>query len=352
MKTKKLLPWGILAVGLGLMGGCASNPVQTTAKENSELLYDGDAQVLYDAKHEAKSSTEAMSLGEHALRVGDTDRALYQFVTAYELDPKQYAALHKVGVIHAQDGKLNRAALAFNLALDANPDHVETLVEMGLVELRMRRYEQAEAHIKRAIESGAGSWRAFNGLGVLADLRQDFESASRHYDAALQSNPSSAILWNNRGYSRYLAGDWKNAQEYIRKALDIDPTYEKAWLNLGLIYVRRGVYQQALAAFNKVMATANAYERVGSLLMMEGKYDDAGYFLNRAIDESPTYYDDAYAQAEKLQSLRGYGDDYDLARGAIEASSWRVTGQRPSTQPRAAEEGASGACDREYDCVE
>ncbi len=252
------------------------------------------------------------------------------FVSAYELDSSQYMALHRVGTIHARQGKLERAVLAFNLALQTKPDHAESLIALGLVEIRMRRNERAREHIERAVESSPESWQAFNGLAILADLEKDFESSEQYYQKALKLNRASPVLWNNLGYSRYLSGDWESAQVYVRKALDIDPGYEKAWLNLGLIHVRRSSYDEALDAFERVVKKASAYEHVGSLTMMEGKYEVAEYFLNRAIDASPTYYESAYDKSERLKKLRGYGDDYGLAQAFKVKGNGGIDGGSPS----------------------
>lgn len=333
MNKNTSLASGVLLITLGLLGGCQivpSEPDTATSTGTTGSLYDGEARVLYDAKQRAKTSKQAMEFGEQALQVGDTDRALYQFVTAYELDPSQYMALHRVGTIHGRQGKLERAALALKLALQTNPDHAESWTELGLVEIRMRRYEQARVHIEQAIENNHESWRAFNGLAVLGDLNRDFELSEQYYKKALELNPVSPVLWNNLGYSRYLAGDWQSAREYIRKALDIDPGYEKAWLNLGLIHVRRSSYDEALGAFERVVNKANAYEHVGSLTMMEGKYEVAEYFLNRAIDASPTYYASAYDKSDRLKKLRGYGDDYGLAQAFKAKEDGGVDGRSPS----------------------
>lgn len=316
--------------GLSLASGCATSPVETTQKENASALYDGEAQVLYDAQQKADTSKQAMKYGEQALQVGETDRALYQFVSAYELDPGQYMALYKVGLIQAQKGNLDRAALAFRMALDVKPDHGGTLVELGLVELRMRRYTHARKHIEQAMESGTESWRAFNGLAVLADLGKDFKTSEKYYRKALALNPDSATLWNNQGYSRYLAGNWGGARTAFRKALDIDNDYRKAWLNLGLVYVRAGSYDRALGAFEHVMDKPDALERIGSLSMTEGKYDVAEYFLTRAIDASPAYHENAYEKVAVLETLREQGDDKDPARW-LKGNSWRVHSQSGSS---------------------
>lgn len=313
--NKKIRTWGcVFSMWLGLISGCATAPTEKMQSENAELLYDGEAEVLYEAKEKAKTADEAIEFGEQALKVGDIDRALYHFVSAYEFDKSRYSALYKVGIIHAKKGSIDRASLAFNLVLRENPEHAETLLELGLIGLRLRRRAEAENHLRRAVEMGAEPWRAYNGLAVLADLRKDFAAANEYYVKALELNPESPVILNNHGYSKYLAGDWEGARESIRRALDIDVGYQKAWLNLALILVRSEAYDQAVAAFERFMERAQAYERLGTLVMMEGKYDVAEYFLNLAIDESPTYYKPAYDRLEELQGLRGKSNEQGLVQ--------------------------------------
>lgn len=323
----------ILLLGMSLASGCASSPVEPNQGEDTDLLYDGEAQVLYDAQQKAETSKQAMRYGERALQVGETDRALYQFVSAYELDPGQYIALHRVGLIQARKGNLDRASLAFRMALDIKPDHGETLIELGLVQLRLRRYVQARQYIEKALAGGIESWRAYNGLAVLADLNRDFETSEEYYRKALALNPDSPVLWNNQGYSRYLAGRRTEAKTSIAKALDFDNDYRKAWLNLGLIYVRDGYYEEALGAFERVMTNPDALERVGSLAMAEGKFDIAEHFLTRAIDESPSYHENAYEKIDVLETLRGREDDRDPDRKP-KRSGWRILDNAGSTISR------------------
>lgn len=293
--------FGVILVNLLLMIGCATTPERG---RSTESLYDGKAKTLYDAKQKVTTSEEAIELGNRALQVGDIDRALYRFVVAYELDPSEYDALHKVGVIHAQRGSLDRAALAFNMVLKENPDHDATLLELGLIEIRKRHYPLARKHLEKAIERNPQLWRVHNGLGVLADLSKDFDTARQHYDNALTLNPGSPPLLNNLGYSRYLAGDWRGARDSIEAALDVNPSYRRALLNLGLIHVREGWYDEAVATFEKVMEKPAAYERIGTLCLVEGNYDGADRFLNLAIASSSTYYKEAYDKLERLRTLR------------------------------------------------
>ena len=287
-----------------LLSGCALMPTEKTEPESTEHLYDGKPKVLFDAEKKAESSDEAMRLGDQALQVGDTDRALYHYISAYELDPEQHLALNQVGIIHSQKGSIVRADLAFNMALKIEPDDADTLMHLGLIKLRARQHAQAQEYLRKAIAQNDQLWQAHNGLGVLADLGHNFELARHYYETALLLNPTSPVLLNNFGYSKYLAGDWGGAEKQYTRALDEDIRYAQAWRNLGLIYVRRGAYVDALAALEKVMERPNAYERVGALALMEGKYDIAEYFLNMAIDLSPAYYKDAYDELEKLVALR------------------------------------------------
>ncbi len=305
-----------------LLSGCATTPTTKSGPDTTDLLYDGKAATLYEARTTVKSSAEAMDLANSALQVGDIDRALYRYITAYELDPESYEALYKVGAIHAKQGHLDRAALAFDMVLKQEPDHAATLEELGLIDIRRRRYQKARGHLNKAVEENPKLWRALNGLGVLADLDKDFDTAKEYYGTALKLYPGSPMILNNLGYSEYLQGHWQRAQSYIEAALDRNPGYKKALLNLGLILVREGAYERAVAAFDRVMDRSRSYERIGALCMAEGKYDAAEHYLNLAISTSPTYYKEAFAKLEQLTALR---------TGAIKS---RVSVPEPPQEPK------------------
>lgn len=293
----------VVAVMLLVLGGCATTP---PAEEPADYgsLYDGKATVAYATQFPSASPEEANRRGDEALVKGDTDLALFQYVNALELGGADDGILYKIGRIHANRGNIRLARLAYQSALKVNSNHAGAHQGLGLILLERREYEAAEQHLEQAVALEPERWQAQNGLGVLADLRGEYPQAVSHYLAALKILPDFPQLLNNLGYSKYLSGDWAAAQRNFQKALNKDPYLRRAWLNLGLTLARLGQYEDSLNAFRQVLDEPQAWNNVGYVCMLDGKYDPAESFFLKAIALSPTYYVTAQENLERVQELR------------------------------------------------
>ncbi len=78
-----------------------------------------------------------------------------------------------------------------------------------------------------------------------------------------------------------------------------------------MVYVRKGMYNKALQTLKQVMPIEHAYNDIGYFLILEGRYREAEYFIDRAIELSPSYFVKANVNLENLK-LR-MNKDIDLA---------------------------------------
>ncbi len=276
-----------------------------------------------EAAGETQEATVQASLlqGDQAYRRGDTERALFHYVSALNLDPDNTDLLYRVGMIHSESGNLEAAEQAFRSILDSHPEHAAGLEGYGLVLLRNRKYASAKQALEQAVRLESGHWRAQNGLGVISDIENDHALAITYYELALEQRPGTAMVLNNLGYSYYLAGDWEAAEGAFNRAVSSDPKHHKAWSNLGMLYTRKGSYDQALQAFSRMMDRPEAYNSMGYVCMLEGKFDRAEAFFLDAIRLSPSYYPAAHDNLARARSRhsassestsdRGYGLEVD-----------------------------------------
>jgi Flp pilus assembly protein TadD len=244
---------------------------------------------------ETRQQTVQASLvqGDQAYRRGDTEKALFHYVTALNLEPDNSDLLYRVGMIHTEMGNLAGAEQAFRKVLQSEPEHAAALEGYGLVLLRQRKYDSAKQVLEQATRLESGRWRAQNGLGVVSDMEQDHALAITYYQLALEQRPAMPMVLNNLGYSYYLAGDWEAAENAFRQAVSSDPKHRKAWSNLGMLYTRKGSYDEAVQAFSSYMSKPEAYNSMGYICMLEGKFDRAEAFFRDAIRLSPSYYEAA-----------------------------------------------------------
>jgi Tfp pilus assembly protein PilF len=285
-----------------LSAGCASNPMQQQGQFDE--FYDGRPQLALDELAPAEDEKEALAHGDRALKEGNDDLALFEYVRALEKDNRNTDALFKIGRIHQKRGNIQLASRAYRLVLDIDPKHGGALESLGLIMLENRRYDPAKTYLERAVAGDPSRWRSQNGLGIIADLQGRHLDAEKAYRAGLHVQPRSPRLLNNLGYSQYLKGNHREAVRLYRRALAEKPDYKRAWNNLGLLYASEQRYHEAIKAMSHVMSEAEANNTVGFICMGEKRYDCAEKMFKEAMRRSPHFYVAAKRNLERLETLR------------------------------------------------
>jgi len=277
------------------------------AKRHSEFdaLGDPDAHLTYSTAFPIATAEEAVVRGDAAAVKGDLNRALFEYIRALEKGGADGATLYKIGRVHLALKDTRRAELAFSLCLKALPDHVGALLEMGKLLMHKRAYPSAAELLGHALEIAPDSPQIFNALGVLADMQKRHHEAENHYIKAIFLDGDRPIYLNNLGYSYYLMGCQDRAEQMFLNTLKLDPNHKRAWRNLGLIYAKSARFRQALEAFGKVEKDYEAYNDVGYVAMLSGRFDEAQRFFSEAMRLSPIYYELAMNNAKRLELLRG-----------------------------------------------
>ena len=294
----------LILASLGIAGCSTTSTVSDIDVVDYDEFYDGEAELVYQNKELPETAEEMIELGDSQLVQGKEDEALYEYVKAADQDNKSYTAMYKIGDIHAKRGNEALAIKAYEMALNINPDNGQANEGLALILLNKRDYEKARTHLVKAEASGAAiSWRVYNSLGVISDLEKDYKQAIRYYEKALTVQPEMPLILNNMGYSHYMSGDWDSAEKYYRQAVLNDEFFERAWRNLGLLYARQGKYEEAVNAFTQVEDLPEAYNDIGFICMLNGKYDISEAFFKRAIKLAPRYYEAANSNLHKNRQL-------------------------------------------------
>jgi predicted TPR repeat methyltransferase len=181
---------------------------------------------------------------------------LYQQVLAQQ--PRQFDALHLLGVIERQQGDARRAVELIEAALQIDPN-------------------QARAHCN---------------LGAaLQDLGQP-EAALASYDSALRLDPQYALAWDNRGNTLRRLGRLQEALDAYERALLLKAAYPEAWCHRAILLQDLGRYADAAASAERALAARPGY--VDALLAL----GNACQALERQLDAVAAY-DQALALAER-----------------------------------------------------
>jgi Flp pilus assembly protein TadD len=300
----KRWPTTLLLVMSGLLSACASLPSDSKNHHEFSSLGDADAHLTYSTAFPVASAREAILRGDTAASKGDLGRALFEYIRGLEKAGADGETFYKIGRVHLARKDPERARLAFLLCLKSLPDHVGALVEMGKLEMHRRNYGSAKTLLLHALEINPNSPLVFNTLGVIADIEKDHQQAQKNYIQASFLDGNKPIYMNNLGYSYYLMGNQDRAEQMFVDTLKIDPNYKLAWRNLGLVYGKSARYKLALEAFGKTEKEYQAYNDVGYVAMLSGRYDDAQHYFGEALRLSPAYYELAARNAKHLDFLR------------------------------------------------
>lgn len=203
-------------------------------------------------------------------------RRLYREVLA--LAPRQFDALHLLGVIARQQGDAAGAVELIEAAIAVNP-------------------AQANAHCN---------------LGAaLQDLGRG-EAALASYDAALRLNPRYAMAWANRGNALRRLGRLHEAVESYERALALQPRYPEAACNRAVALLELGEPQAALAGAEHALGDQPRHAqalcvRANALYLMR-RLRDAIESYDAALAVDPKMAEAHAGRAMALHRLRRFDE--------------------------------------------
>ncbi|WP_299804727.1 tetratricopeptide repeat protein [uncultured Shewanella sp.] len=303
---------------LSVLSACSSTPEETLAPvkapERQDLLDVGALSSISADFSAPATEEEALQKAHNEEQSGNLEKALYAYIQALDFNAKNAETFYQIGRIHTMRGNPDIAFKAYNEALAIDPDFMMVHADLGVISMDKRQYRDARLHLEKAIEldqlrlaelemqqimgrfivpNRESPARVYNAIAILEDVENNHQRAREYFRLILELQPHSAVLITNLGYSYYLTGELTMAEKYLRQALREDSRFDRAWTNLGLVYVRKGFYKRALSAFEQTMSPADALNDLGYFLMLEGKYEKAIALFERAIDMSPSYFEQA-----------------------------------------------------------
>ena len=173
-------------------------------------------------------------------REGKLEEAAQHYAAILRAQPNHFDALHRLGVVRAQQGRLADGLDNIKSALKLQPTNVEALSNLGLVLGSLGRLEEALASYDGALAIRPGFADALINRGTaLQDLERPAEALAS-YDKALAIGPDNAAALYNRGIA---LRELKRAAEALAsydKALAIRPGFAAALHNRGMTNLLMG----------------------------------------------------------------------------------------------------------------
>ncbi|MFN0110078.1 MAG: tetratricopeptide repeat protein, partial [Blastocatellia bacterium] len=143
-----------------------------------------------------------------------------------------------------------------------------------------------------------------NNLGVALMEQYKHEDAVKQFKLALERDANFSIARINLAMADYFLNDAKAAVTEAQAALKLAPTSLHAQYVLGAAYKKDRLYDEAIAAFNKVLAVdaKDPYTniQIGQIYSSKQQYTQAAEVFRRAMDAEPYNATAVYSLAQAM----------------------------------------------------
>lgn len=196
-------------------------------------------------------------LGAANAKIGQTQKALAEYQTAVELDPKLDKAWQQIGFVLLNRSDWKGAENAFLRALETAPNSGPTLDGLAQTYLISQQSDKAEQAYQRLLQIEPENVQAIYNLGQLILARKDFATAQGYFQKAIQINPNYAEAHNNLGGIYLEQGKVDASIMENEKAVQIKPMLPQAHYSLFLAYEQKQDFRTAGQHLQKYLELSN-----------------------------------------------------------------------------------------------
>ena len=206
---------------------------------------------------------------------------------AIEIDKNFSTSYFQRGFAYGKLEKYDQAIADFTKSIEINPRGKKFYVVRGSTYLSKDQMDLASADCKKAIELDERYSDAYSCIAGIFISQGKYDLAITNLDKAIELDPKAKLAYYFRGLTHGIRGenDWAIA-DYAR-AIEIDPSYSDAYFQRGMIiYFTQKDYYSAISDFSKAIEldsnNADAYLQRGNA------YADTGRFIEAIADYQKT----------------------------------------------------------------
>lgn len=270
----------------------ASNPTALAIEHHSAGRFDQAEAAYRQALALNASDGDALhGLGILAWQTGRVETALLRLREASTSHPNVWRYACTVGRLLVSLSQHDDAIAAFEQAARLHQDSADLWFDLGCAHHALGRFDAAIAAYRQAVALQPDKLDALNNLGIALLATGHVVEAQDVLRQGVHAEAGSAELWFNYGNALAVTSVGEDTLDAYRRALALDPAHAKAWVNLGNALRLRGALHEALACYQSAVETlpdfADAYNNAGVVLNAMGRIDDAIASIDTAIKLDP-----------------------------------------------------------------
>lgn len=253
-------------------------------------------------------------------RKGDFAGAERLYLSVLQGAPDQFDALHLLGVLHAQTGRLERAAELLDAAVRARPTEAAARFNLGSALRRLGRPAEALDCFDKAIALDAGYADAhFGRANALGELGRPADALAG-YDRVIALKPDHADAQTRRATTLQALGRPAEALASVDRVLALRGNRADLLRLRGMLLADLQRPHEALQSYDQAVALdprdGESFSNRGNLLRDLGRLDEALASHDRAIAARPDRAELLSNRGVTLAALRRFKEalgDYDRA---------------------------------------
>jgi tetratricopeptide (TPR) repeat protein len=189
---------------------------------------------------------------------------------------------------------LDMATDASNGAIGLNPDLAAPYITLSLIAALQGQTQLATQDLQKAAEKEPRSAEVHGARGELYEAQGRTEEAMDEYRQASVLDPDDWRWPMSLGVTEFRSGNIAKAIEEWRLGAEKAPENAMAYYDLSIAHRQMGQLEEARKEMQKALdldPTARKYAAMGSMFLLEGKYDEAAAMEQKAIKLNPKSYD-------------------------------------------------------------
>ena len=209
-----------------------------------------------------------------------------------------------------QLGKFDDAELILINILKHQPKNFDALHTLGVIKGIKSQHREALELFNKALKiDTSNSYLHFNIAKAFSDSGED-EKALKYHLNATKLNPNDQQAWLNYGISLLNLDRVNEALDIFNKAIDLSPQYAEAWTNRVVALQKLKLYEEALLSLDEALRInpllAEAHSNRGNVLKDLKRIEESLSSYDRAIEIRPDYADAHYNRGIALLELKRF----------------------------------------------
>jgi len=280
----------VVAVGIGLSTGI----VRRWMYPDAASVPAGTPANAYD------DYQKAQDLMQRSYKDSNIDAAAQGFQKVLREDPSFALAVAGLGNAwflqyrNNKDAQLLDQARAEEMkALQMDPNLAPPYVTLARMSAMAGQTALARQQVQKALAIDPHSAEAYGALAEIDQADGRTQDAITAAQRAIDLAPSDSHWLVRLGVIYFSSGKLEDAATEWQKATEIDPQNSSAFYDLGLARTQLGQFDEARKDLDKVLSIQpdpDAYTALGSLLELQGKYEEAIKMDQKSIALSPGDY--------------------------------------------------------------